>query len=179
MESLIQRLNEVTARLIAEEKALQRDDSTLLACHGQLDGLEALVFGGLERSRDRTPHHRASGDSDHSGAAATIPTIPAPDRSNNGGDRRECNYQPRVPPHPSPPEQTPIGHGEALSASQQQALLRRISKAAQGLRNRHEELKVRARIPNYGLVRMVDFRKARPRSGHHTSRARRPADSVT
>ncbi|KAH0536989.1 hypothetical protein GP486_008848 [Trichoglossum hirsutum] len=52
MDCLIQRLNEITARLIAEEKVLEGDDGTVLACHGKLDALEALVWGTVVRADD-------------------------------------------------------------------------------------------------------------------------------
>ncbi|KAI9770704.1 MAG: hypothetical protein M1840_002954 [Geoglossum simile] len=129
MEGLIQRLNEITARLIAEEKVLQKDDGALLECHGKLDGLETLVFGDVlhaDPPRDRPP-------------AAT--TIPSPNRNNDNDGSRKDSDRPQLPSRPRSPEQRQTCRGETLSALQHQELFRRISGAAHGLRNRHEELK--------------------------------------
>lgn len=147
MESLIQRLNEITARLIAEEKVLKRDEVTLLACHGKLDGLEELAFGTVlhrESPRDRTLHSRMPGNNDQENSATTTAS---PSWLNND-DHRKSNDRPQFPPRASVPEESLICHGETILAQeqqrQQQQLLQRISRAAQELRNRHEELKVRA-----------------------------------
>jgi hypothetical protein len=116
MDCLIQRLNEITARLIAEEKVLKRDDGTVLACHGKLDELETLFFGAVLRAdgpRDRS----AGNDSD--------------------------NNDQQLTSRPSGSEQRPTCYGKTVSAQEQQELLRRMSGAARELRNRYEELKVR------------------------------------
>jgi hypothetical protein len=144
MESLIQRLNEITARLIAEEKVLQQDGETLLECHGKLDGLETLVFGAFlhaDAPRDRTPH-RACGNRDGGDAA----TIASPDRNSDNDDSREDSDRPQSPSRPRSPEQRQTCRGGTLPVQQQQELVRRIARAAHELRNRHEELKVRALI---------------------------------
>ncbi|KAH0544811.1 hypothetical protein FGG08_001040 [Glutinoglossum americanum] len=128
MDCLIQRLNEITARLIAEEKVLKRDDQTVLACHGKLDGLETLFFGTplhVDSPRDRTPHNRVAGNT----------------ANYNSEGSREKRNEVQLESRPSSPEQQPISNGGTVSALKQQGLLRRISKAAHDLRNRHEELK--------------------------------------
>ena len=118
---------------------MQRDDKTLLECHGKLNGFETLVFGGFlhaDSPRDRTGRTSGNGNSD---------IVPNPNSNND--DNRESSDRPQFPSRPSSSEQRlTIGHGGAISAQQQQELFRRISRAAQELRNRREELKVRALI---------------------------------
>jgi hypothetical protein len=124
MDYLIQRLNEITARLIAEEKVVKRDDRTVLACHGKLDGLERLFFGALlhaDSPRDRTLHSRTAGND----------TSTDDDENNNGQ---------RLMSRPGGSDQASIC--PVSVQKQQHEFVRRISKAAHELRNRHEELKV-------------------------------------
>jgi hypothetical protein len=124
MDCLIQRLNEITARLIAEEKVLKRDDRTVLACHGKLNGLETLFFGTVPHAdgpRDRALRNRSAG---------------------NGSNTADSDNDLQLTPRPSSSEQRPICHGENIPEQDQQELLRRISRASHELRNRFEEMKV-------------------------------------